>query len=219
MTQAVYCRPMNATGRMRVRALMTLVMLSVAAGMMPASGARAQAPSATVYTIELIVFRNLSGSGGAEDWSVKPVPRGPDQPESPVTGRFVATLPAAQFQLNDIAAKLRNVSNYQPIAHFAWQQTASSWGSRAGFSVSRLAGNVPGLSGNIFLEAGTYLHLGMTLNYQPSNPPEGLGAAPGTVFTLAESRRVKRFERNYYDHPAFGVIALVTPANRATGGR
>jgi hypothetical protein len=30
---------------------------------------------------------------------------------------------------------------------------------------------------------------------------------------------VKFFERNYYDHPAFGVIALVTPANRSSGGR
>ena len=101
----------------------------------------------------------------------------------------------------------------------AWQQTASSWGSRAGFTINKLAGNVPGLSGIIFLEAGAYLHLGMSLNYQTSNPPAGLAATPGTVFTLAESRRVKRYERNYYDHPAFGVIALVTPANRATGGR
>jgi hypothetical protein len=71
----------------------------------------------------------------------------------------------------------------------------------------------------IYFESGNYLHLGMSLNYQPSNPPEGLGAAPGTVFSMNESRRVKRFERNYYDHPAFGVIALVTPASKATGGR
>jgi hypothetical protein len=210
---------MNATGRPRLRALLALFIVSLAVGLVPAPGARAQSPSATVYTVEIIVFRNLSGAGGPEDWSVKPVPRGPDQPDSPVTGRFVAAVAPAQFQLNDIAAKLRNTSNYQPIAHFAWQQTASSWGSRAGFSVSRLAGNVPGLSGNIFLEAGTYLHLGMTLSYQTSNPPAGLAAAPGTVFTLSESRRVKRYERNYYDHPAFGVIALVTPAQRATGGR
>lgn len=185
-------------------------------------GARAQAPAAAparVYTVELIVFRNLSGAGGAEDWGVKPVARRPDSPDSPVTGRFVQSIPAAQFQLKDVAAKLRNTSNYQPIAHFAWQQTASSWGSGAGFTVAKLAGSVPGLSGLIYLEAGDYLHLGMSLNYQTSSPPEGLGAAPGTVFTLSESRRVKRFERNYYDHPAFGVIALVTPANTASGGR
>jgi hypothetical protein len=36
---------------------------------------------------------------------------------------------------------------------------------------------------------------------------------------LNESRRVKWDKLNYYDHPAFGVIALVTPANRSTGGR
>jgi hypothetical protein len=202
---------MTLPGRHRLRALFALLALSAAAV--------AQTPSPTVYTVEVIIFRNLSGSGGAEDWSVKPQARRPDQPDSPVTGRFVASLPATQFQLNDVAARLRNTSNYQPMAHFAWQQTASSWGSGAGFTVSKLAGNVAGLSGIIYLEAGTYLHLGMTLSYQASNPPAGLGAAPGTVFTLSESRRIKRYERNYYDHPAFGVIALVTPANKSTGGR
>ena len=50
-------------------------------------------------------------------------------------------------------------------------------------------------------------------------PPESLAAAPGTVFMLNESRRVRFDKLSYYDHPAFGVIALVTPANRATGGR
>lgn len=181
--------------------------------------AQAQTPSPTVYTVEVIVFRNLSGAGGPEDWGAKAVARGPDTPEAPVTGRFVQTMNSSQFQLNDIAARLRNTTNYPPIAHFAWQQTASSWGSRAGFTVAKLAGNVPGLSGVIFLERGTYLHLGMSLTYQPQTAPEGLAAAAGTAFNMSESRRVKFFERNYYDHPAFGVIALVTPANRSTGGR
>jgi hypothetical protein len=173
----------------------------------------------TVYNIEVVVFRNLSGAGGAEDWSVKQVARGPETPEAPATGRFVQAIPAAQFQLNDISSRLNNTTNYQPIAHFAWQQTASSWGSRAGFTVAKLAGNVPGLSGIFYLERGTYLHLGMSLNYQTSNPPPGLAAAPGTVFNLSESRRIKFYERNYYDHPAFGVIALVTPVKPGTGGR
>jgi hypothetical protein len=183
-------------------------------------GAQAQtAASPTVYTVEIIVFRNLSGGGGSEDWGVKPVARGPDTPDTTVTGRFVQSLPASQFQLNDIAARLQNTTNYPPIAHFAWQQTASSWGSRAGFSIAKLAGNVPGLSGIVYLERGSYLHLGLSLNYQTQNPPAGLGADPGTVFSMSESRRVKFFERNYFDHPAFGVIALVTPSKPSTGGR
>ncbi len=211
---------MTQTGRSRLRSLLAAFTLTVIGGSASLPVALAQtAPSATVYTVEIIVFRNMTGAGGPEDWSAKAVPRGPDQPDSPVTGRFVAAVPAAQYQLNDVAAKLRSSTNYPLVAHFAWQQTASSWGSRAGFTVNKLAGNVPGLSGIFFLEAGTYLHLGMTLSYQSPNPPAGLAASPGTVFTLAESRRVKRYERNYYDHPAFGVIALVTPANRPTGGR
>jgi len=181
--------------------------------------AQAQTANPRVYNVEVIVFRNSSGAGGAEDWSAKPVARGLDTPEAPVTGKFVQAIAPAQFQLNDVARKLQGTINYQPIAHFAWQQTASSWGSRAGFTVAKLAGNVPGLSGIIYLESGTYLHLGVSLNYQTSNAPEALAAAPGTVFMLNESRRIRFDKLSYYDHPAFGVIALVTPANRATGGR
>jgi len=194
-----------------------LALLTVLASL---PGAQAQdAASPTVYTVELIVFRNSSGSGGQEDWSAKAVARGPDKPDSTVTGRFVQSIPASQFQLNEVAARLQNTANYQPIAHFAWQQTASSWGSRAGFTVNKLAGSVPGLSGIVYLESGTYLHLGMSLSYQTSNPPEALGADAGTVFNLSESRRVIPFKLAYFDHPAFGVVALVTRANRATGGR
>jgi len=209
---------MTSTGRLP-RLLSTAFMLALAGFAVSLPGAQAQtAPNQNVYTVELIVFRNLSGAGGPEDWGAKAVARGPDKPDSTVTGRFVQAIPASQFQLKDVAARLQNTTNYQPIAHFAWQQTASSWGSRAGFTVQKLAGNVPGLSGIVFLESGTYLHLGMSLNYQSSNPPAGLGADPGTVFNLSESHRVMPFKLTYYDHPAFGVIALVT-RNRTTGGR
>jgi hypothetical protein len=219
MNDPLYFRPMKIAGRPRFAfAVLALAVLGVSA---PLPYARAQsAPTDKVYTVELIVFRNMSGGGGAEDWTAKAVPRGPDSLPTPVvTGRFVQSIPAAQFQLNDIAAKLQNTTNYQPLAHFAWQQTASTWGSRAGFTVAKLAGQVPGISGIVYLESGDYLHLGMSLNYQTSNPPDGLAATPGTVFNLTESRRIKYRVLSYYDHPAFGVIALVTPGNAATGGR
>jgi hypothetical protein len=208
---------MTSHGRSRLRTLIAASLLALASALPPAHAQTA--PNPRVYTIEVVVFRNMSGAGGPEDWSAKPVARGPDKPVAPVTGRFVQSIPAAQFQLNAVAQKLQNTSNYQPIAHFAWQQTASSFGSRAGFTVAKLAGAVPGLSGIFYLESGDYLHLGMSLNYQTSNPPPGLAAASGTVFSLSETARVRFDKLNYYDHPAFGVIALVTPANRATGGR
>ena len=74
---------------------------------------------------------------------------------------------------------------------------------------------MPGLSGTVFLDRGQYLHMGVAINYAESDPPGGLGAGAGTSFTMNQSRRIKFYERNYYDHPAFGVIALVTPAQGA----
>src|SRR5437762_2997162 len=100
-------------------------------------------------------------------------------------------------------------------AHAAWSQTASSWGTRASFALQRLGINVHGLSGTVFLERGQFLHLGVSLTYAMPSPPPGLGAAPDTPFTLNQSRRVHFYERNYFDHPAFGVIALVTPSQGA----
>ena len=92
-------------------------------------------------------------------------------------------LPASQFQLSEIENKLRSSGAYVPIAHVAWSQTASAWGTRAGFTVQKLGIDVPGLSGTVFLERGQFLHLGMALSYAPPDPPAGLGAAPGTTFT------------------------------------
>jgi hypothetical protein len=202
---------------MKFLAAISLALLGTLASL-PVVRAQATQPQ-TVYNIEVIVFRNQSGSGGQEDWSAKSVARGPESAESPFAGRFVQAIPSSKYQLNQVAARLQNTTNYPPIAHFAWQQTASSWGSRAGFTVAKLAGNVPGLTGTIYLERGSYLHLGMALSYQSANLPASLAASPGQTFNMNESRRVKFDQLNYYDHPAFGVIALVTPANRSTGGR
>jgi hypothetical protein len=46
------------------------------------------------------------------------------------------------------------------------------------------------------------------------HPPAGLDAPPGTTFVMNETRRVRFYQRNYFDHPAFGVIALVLPVHR-----
>jgi len=179
------------------------------------------APSAPVYNVELIVFRDSSAAGGAENWGTAGASaRTIAGDEAPVggsnqVGRFVAALPASSYQLGELENRLRASGAYVPVAHFAWSQTASSWGTRAGFSLQRLGVDIEGLSGTVFLEHGQFLHLGMTLSYAIAQPPPGLNAPPGTVFSINESRRVKYYDRNYFDNPAYGVIALVTPAQGA----
>jgi len=163
-----------------------------------------------VYNIEIIVFQATATLGTHSIVAGDESASGAAQ-----VGHFVAMLPASVWQLTDLENRLRASGGYVPLAHVAWSQTASSWGTRAGFALQRLGINVPGLSGTVFLERGQFLHLGMSLTYAMASPPPGLGAAPDTSFTLNQSRRVHFYERNYFDHPAFGVIALVTPLQGA----
>ncbi|HEY4215376.1 MAG TPA: CsiV family protein [Steroidobacteraceae bacterium] len=194
--------------------------LGVGAVLVPTAPAVSQDANATTYNIELIVFRANSSVGGPENWSaeggandstVAGEEANAETSQAANVGRFVAVLPATGFQLNDIENRLKSSGAYTPVAHIAWSQTASAWGTRAGFPIQRLGADAPGLSGTVFLERGQYLHLGVSLSYASPSPPAGIGAAPGTTFVMNQSRRVRFYERNYYDHPAFGVIALVTP--------
>jgi hypothetical protein len=206
---------------MKFRAFAAALAVALLAAL-PASSQDAPATApANVYNIEIILFRATQALGGAENWSAQGL-RDDFSADGEVSdsqrrvGRFVASLPSSSFQLTPLENKLRSTGLYVPVAHVAWSQTASDWGTRAGFQLQRLGIDVPGLTGTVFLERGQYLHLGMALAYAPSSPPAGMGAGPGTTFNLSQSRRIRFYERNYYDHPAFGVITLVTPAQ---GGR
>jgi hypothetical protein len=204
---------------MKVRAFAAAFVVALLAALPASSQDAPAAPPASVYNIEIIVFRTNQALGGAENWSAQ-APRdysadGETTESSRKVGRFVASLAPGTFQLTPLESKLRSTGLYVPVAHVAWSQTASDWGTRAGFQLQRLGVDVPGLTGTVFLERGQYLHLGMALSYAPPNAPAGMGAGPGTTFTLNQSRRIRFYERNYYDHPGFGVIALVTPAQGA----
>lgn len=174
--------------------------------------------SGPAYDIEIVVFRTKVALGQPENWaaetpaSAATVAGGEASSGSGPAGRLLTVLPASDYRLAAIEARLRTSGTYLPVAHAAWVQTASAWGTRYGFPLESLGINVPGLTGIVFLERGEFLHLGMTLNYTMQDPPAGLNAPPGTTFVMNETRRVRFYQRNYYDHPAFGVIALITPA-------
>lgn len=179
-----------------------------------------QEQASPAYNIELVIFRATSAQGVAEDWSVEAgttnsIAGDEASSGSSQVGHFVSLIPSSSYQLTEIESKLRASGAYVPVAHVAWSQTASAWGTRAGFTLQKLGVDAQGLSGTVFLERGQYLHLGMTLTYADPAPPQGLGAASGTTFIINQSRRIRFYERNYYDHPAFGVVAMVSPAQGA----
>lgn len=183
----------------------------------PSQAAPAAAYSGPAYDIEIVVFRTKVALGQPENWATETtvsatVAGGEASTGSGPAGRLLTVLPPSDYRLTAIESRLRSSGTYLPVAHAAWVQTASAWGTHAGFPLDSLGIDVPGLTGVIFLERGEFLHLGMTLNYTIADPPPGLNAPPGTTFVMNETRRVRFFQRNYYDHPAFGVIALITPA-------
>lgn len=177
----------------------------------------APAYSGPAYDVEIVIFRARVALGQPENWTAETatgatVAGGEASSGSGSVGKLLTVLPASGYRLTSIEARLRSSGAYLPVAHAAWVQTASAWGTHAGFPLESLGINVPGLGGDIFLERGQFLHLGMALNYTMQDPPSGLNAPPGTTFVMNETRRVRFYQRNYYDHPAFGVIALITPA-------
>jgi hypothetical protein len=181
----------------------------LAAGLLAALGAAPKLPAAPAstgaYQVEILVFRANSPPAG-EDLSTPAEGRGftaPGPGDSPPPD-VLRTLDSSQMQLGSIASKLRASGEWTVLAHAAWVQTATEWPHHAGLTLEQLGINATGLHGTVYLEHGQYLHLGFDLQ---------LGSEP--PWSLRELRKIRFNEKNYFDHPGFGVIAIVSPARVA----
>jgi hypothetical protein len=171
-----------------------------------ASRALAQQSGALLYGVEVIVFR-ASSVNAAEDWDAAPPGRGfgSSANRGGAAPQVVKVLTPGDYRLGTIEATLRANGAWRPIAHAAWIQTAANWGSHAGLALADVGINAPGLSGTVYLErAPIYMHLGFDVH---------LSAA--ATYTIKEMRSVRYNDKQYFDHPAFGIIALVTPIKHA----
>jgi hypothetical protein len=182
-----------------------LVLLQSPALAATPTAAAASANNGT-YQVEVVIFRSTTPPAN-EDLSAAPEGRGFEagltQTVPPPT--VVRKLDASQMQLGALAARLRSSGGWQVLAHSGWIQTATDWPRHAGLDLADLGLAAPDLRGTIYLERGQqYLHLGVDLH---------LGSEPG--WSLRELRKIKYNEKNYFDHPGFGVIAIVSPVRRS----
>lgn len=191
----------------------------VAVMLMSSAGAQ-QASGLTSYDVELVIFRTLSSKASPEDWSLEAgladqhlaVPAEDGQGTDAVIAPPLPTaptltfpeLPATKFKLTNVADALKRNRNYQPLAHFGWTQPGFARGEPKYMSIDGLVPPGAGLSGQIALARGRYLHLTLELALDlPEN---------GGRMVLRQTRRMRSNERHYIDHPKFGVIAIITPA-------
>jgi Peptidoglycan-binding protein, CsiV len=162
----------------------------------------AAAATTGLYQVEVIIFQATSPPAG-EDLSASAEGRGfnGQLEHGAAPPALLRMLDASEMQLGGLASRLGTSGSWRVLVHAGWIQGATDWPQHAGLKLEDLGIAVPGLAGSVYVERGQYLHLGFDLH---------LGTSP--VWSLRELRKVKFNEKNHFDHPGFGVIAIVSPA-------
>jgi hypothetical protein len=176
------------------------------------------------FNVELVVFRYNGTIASPERWDTATVQADSLTGTTGTNSAAPAVNPAAdvirplnpaQFQLAGTESALRRNSSYELLAHFGVRVLPGELDAGTAVHIEPLVDAASGLTGTVTLERGRFLHLALDVNYTTANPPAKLlapGAQPGPLtFRLHQDRRMKPFERHYFDHPAFGVVAIVTP--------
>jgi len=203
---------------MKTFATLRLPALAILALIVGSAGAQQTPAALQSYDVELVIFRTLSASATPEQWTQgnsvakqDVVVADEDAPSAAAAAVApVATstesfpeVSAGKFKLGAVEDTLRRSRNYQVLGHFGWTQPGFPRTEAHYMSVNQLVQQGSGLTGQIAVSRGRYLHL--TLDLTLESPGE-----PGQRYLLQQTRRMRSNERHYIDHPKFGVIALIT---------
>ncbi len=145
--------------------------------------------------------------------------------------RFPDYVPMDGHQLKSVYARLERLDAYEPILYRAWLQAARPAEQAVPFPLAADPFDDLSLRGTITFYKERYLHMEVDLDLSAAAPeamPSEADSVPtyGDVFTpleqaprvpasapahhLQESRRIRGVNPQYFDHPQFGVIALVS---------
>jgi hypothetical protein len=174
----------------------------------------APAFAAQSYNVEIVVFAYRHPVDNGEQWPT-PLPA-ETGPASSYSSDQARELPAGAYRLNGISNGLRQSSAYTVLFHKAWRQPAYDSANAVGFPVYTTAGNsVNSIEGSIRLIRERFLHLDADLLMVSGNSRNAVVDinAPYTSpqFELREKRRINSNVVYYFDHPHFGMLAMVTP--------
>jgi len=195
--------------------------------LIPLGAQAAAATSPANYAVELVVFRNLMPDlEGKEIWS-------PDRVDSMIPGIDQAKPAAdsndANTDIGKAVAILETNDKYQVLTHKRWVQTADA---RSSSPVMRITDPAGDLDGTVVFYMSRFLHVDVDLLLKDESeqnaemaastdvkPVAVSGSATDTttsnnqelVYRIDESRRIRSSQMNYFDHPKFGVLLIITP--------
>ena len=164
-------------------------------------------------------------------------------PDGAATERTIRyrVLRTGELRLGSAYARLQRLGGYRPLLHAGWSQEGLGEADSVALPLSRLGKANP--AGTIRLHLQRFLHLTLDLDYRhtlspgpASSPATGAPSVPSSVssdaaaaarsdglseielaphYYIVEDRRTRNGDVNYFDHPAFGVLVLVTRAPEA----
>jgi len=166
-----------------------------------------------IYDVEVIIFSNSTSGDHGERWGR---PGGMTAAGGAFREGEFTELARSLYRLDGVSNALRQSRGYAVLFHRAWRQVATGGESAAAYPVhTMVTGNSPGVEGSVRLVLERYLHLDADLQLVAGRAAgaSAYSDAPGSVpvYELREQRRIRSGELHYFDHPHFGMIALVTP--------
>ena len=123
-----------------------------------------------------------------------------------------------QWQLADVIERINDSRDFQLLTYQVWQQDGILFDETEPFALQSVSDDAGMLEGTATLSLSRFLHLLVEIDWLPQGKNEryplysglaGLIAKP-TPFSIKESRLVHGGEIHYFDHPHFGVVALIT---------
>jgi hypothetical protein len=193
--------------------LLTTARLFVAALLVTVNPVVVAAPP--IYDVEIIIFRHKVNTDAGEQWTT---PAANDlQPTRVFSQDEFTELDRNLYQLGGINGGLRNSSDYTVLFHRAWRQVGYDAAHAIAYPIHTFADNRRySIDGSVTLIRERYLHLDVDLLLTSSGAEsaqyiEEPGSKP--AYRLREKRRMRSREVHYFDHPRFGMIAVVTPYN------
>ena len=162
----------------------------------------------------------------------KPRPRIEDDSE-PLPDSELVLLDEEDYQLDEVFGHLRRLDVYEPVMHFGWTQATWPKEQTEAVPLSRFARPPEDLDGSLTLYLSRYLHLVVDLQLDAPEVAmvsrenverygndstvdellgyiEGEELQPPVKYEIQEDRILKNGELRYFDHPKFGLLAMVT---------
>ena len=140
----------------------------------------------------------------------------------------LSVLGTQNYKMSETIIKLMESENYNPLFHIAWRQNVYGANDaqaihittdkfepviRNGETTELQQKNTSAtVDGTITVSLKKYLHLNADLAYINIDGNSFFSDEEiPVVFRMTESRRMRSKEVHYFDHPKFGMLALITP--------